>query len=151
ILPVWFSIPPVCPEGGFMFGPIRKPARLGRWDGRKRSTRSEEPLWVYLCRRPVLLRLGLVFLTTLAMTLLVYAWGLPFPYRVGEIYAYDLCVRVAFSVETPVEPISPPAETVPPDRVRAMDRPVLERYVAGTILVQRNTPITERQLTLLKE
>jgi hypothetical protein len=52
-----------------MFGPSKKPSRLGQWDGRRRSSRSEEPVLPHLLHRTVLLRLGAVLVTALAVTL----------------------------------------------------------------------------------
>src|SRR5262245_51812400 len=81
-----------------MFGSIKKHARLGQWDGRTRSSRSEEPVLPRLWRRPVLQRLALVLVTSCIVTLLVFAWGPPFPYRAGEVYPSDLRVRVNFEI-----------------------------------------------------
>ena len=77
-----------------MFGPLKKHPRLGQWNGRRRSSRSDEPMLPMLWQRPVLARLAVVWLTTLAVTALAYAFGPPLPYRVGETYPYDLRVRV---------------------------------------------------------
>src|SRR6059058_270004 len=81
-----------------MFGPVKKPSRLGQWNGRRRSSRSNEPVLPRLWQRPVLLRLGLVLVTALSVTLLAYLWGPPFPYRVREIHPSDLRVRVDFEL-----------------------------------------------------
>src|SRR5436305_12864695 len=80
-----------------MFG-AKKSMRLGQWDGRRRSSRSEEPVLPRLWQRSVLLRLGVVFLTALACTLLSYYWGPTQAYRVGQISRYDLRSRVYFQV-----------------------------------------------------
>src|SRR5262249_60776331 len=68
-----------------MFGPIKKAPRLGQWDGRRHSSRSDHlvrsPLW----GRPVLLRLGAVLATVVLTTVLAYAWGPPLPYRIGRV------------------------------------------------------------------
>ena len=45
-----------------MFGG-RKHPRLGQWNGRRRSSRSDEPMLPRLWQRPVLFRLGIVWLT----------------------------------------------------------------------------------------
>src|SRR5437870_13841710 len=81
-----------------MFSPFKKHSRLGQWDGRRRSSRSDEPVLPLLWQKPVLCRLALVLVTTLAVTLLIYAWGPPLPYRVGETYPSDLRVRVYFEI-----------------------------------------------------
>jgi putative nucleotidyltransferase with HDIG domain len=147
-----------------MFGPLKKHPRLGQWNGRTRSSRSEEPLLPRLWRRPVMLRLAVVWLTTLAATAIAYAWGPPLPYRVGETCPHDLRVRVDFEILNPVELVNrkeaqriretkgtrPPtgaAEGAPPDRQWA----VVEPYTTGMLLIQRGQPITDRQLALLQE
>src|SRR4051812_15356775 len=82
-----------------MFGPFKKPTRLGQWDGRRRSSRSDEPIWPRLLRRSVLLRLTAVLVTALSATLLAFFWGTPPSYRVGESPPHDLRARVYFEVE----------------------------------------------------
>src|SRR5687767_3989564 len=77
---------------------MKKLSRLGQWDGPRRSSRGHESLLCGLCGRPALLRLGVVFVAALALTGLAYVWGLPFPYRIGEVWAHDVRARVAFSV-----------------------------------------------------
>ncbi len=77
-----------------MFAPQKKSTRIGQWNGRRRSSRSEEPLLTQLNRRSVLLRLGCVLITALGATLLAVAWGAPQPHRVGEICPHDLRARV---------------------------------------------------------
>ena len=72
-----------------MFGPIRKPSRLGQWNGRRRSSRSAEPILARLCQRPVAVRLTLVLVTALAVTALAIFWGPPLPYRAGRVHAWD--------------------------------------------------------------
>ena len=47
-----------------MFGPLsKKPARLGQWNGRRRSSRSDRLPLPGLLQRPVLLRLLVVLVT----------------------------------------------------------------------------------------
>jgi putative nucleotidyltransferase with HDIG domain len=146
-----------------MFSPLKKDARLGQWDGRRRSSRSDEPVLPLLWQKPVLCRLALVLVTTLAVTLLIYAWGPPLPYRVGETYPSDLRVRVYFEIvnqpqteqarEEAIERL-PPAEGGDPvarEEARRAVPPVVEKYPAGMPLVQRGKPITPRQLFLLEE
>src|SRR5262249_40900792 len=82
-----------------MLGPSKKlPSRIGQWDGRKRSSRSEEPVLPNLLRRSVLVRRGAGLVTTVGVTLLGLAPGPPLPYRVGEVYPNDLRVRVYFEL-----------------------------------------------------
>jgi putative nucleotidyltransferase with HDIG domain len=158
-----------------MFNPLKKPSRLGQWNGRRRSSRSDEPVWPQLRRRPVLCRLAVVVLTAAAVTGIAYLWGPPMPYRVGEVYPYDLRVRADFELVNDVElvkqgcpladegrlpPPAPPDKPAKKDKAdkvivrekaRSADRPVLEKYPQGVVLVQRGQPISERQLALLKE
>jgi putative nucleotidyltransferase with HDIG domain len=159
-----------------MFNPLKKPSRLGQWNGRRRSTRGDDPVWPYLGRRPVLLRLAVVVLTTAAVTGIACLWGPPMPYRIGEVYPYDLRVRADFELVNEVELITqplpggdeaPPPPPAPPpvgpgrpgkghkpvvrESARSADRPVLEKYPRGVVLVPRGQPISERQLALLKE
>src|SRR5262245_49564363 len=88
-----------------MFGPLKANPnpRLQQWNGRTRSSRHDEPMLRRLTQKPVLARLAIVWTTTLLVTLLGVAWGPPFPYRVGEVYGYDLRARVDFEVVNEVE------------------------------------------------
>jgi putative nucleotidyltransferase with HDIG domain len=146
-----------------MFGASKKLARLGQWDGRTRSSRSEEPVLPQLWRRSVLARLGVVLATAVAVTIVVFAAGPPRPYRLGEIYPYDLRVRAYFEVinqpqtayarEEAIERL-PPAEGDDPvarEEARRAVPPVVEKYNVGVPLVQRGQPISGRQLALLME
>src|SRR5712692_6559408 len=78
--------------------PNRKLSRLGQWDGRRRSTRGDEPVLRRLCQRWALARLVPVLVTTALATFLACWWGPPFPYRIGEVYPRDLRVRVYFEM-----------------------------------------------------
>ena len=51
-----------------MFGPFKKPSRLSQWDGRRRSSRSDDPVLLHLFCRAVLFRLTLVLATVLGAT-----------------------------------------------------------------------------------
>lgn len=158
----------------------RKSSRLSQWPGPRPAT-HHGTLWAALRQRPVLARLAVVLLTTLSVTLLAYFWGPPMPYRVGEIYPYDLRVRADFELLNEVEMIvqpapaaaasgqKKPAHAPAPDRsasperprpsvgppiqesARSVDQPVVEKYPRGVVLVPRGQPISERQLALLKE
>src|SRR5437660_11423256 len=86
--------------------PMKKPPRLGQWDGRRRSSRQEEPLWRRLGQPAVLVRLGVAWLTAVAVTVLAVSWGPPFPYRIGEIYPHDMRARVDFEIVNQVELIN---------------------------------------------
>jgi cyclic-di-AMP phosphodiesterase PgpH len=128
-----------------MFGPFKKPARIGQWDGRRRSSRSDEPFWSRLLRRHVLLRLAAVLVTALSATFLAFYWGTSASYRVGETAPNDLRARVYFEVER-LPPQTHSGEVDAPPSA-----PLLERFPPGTLLVQRGVPITEPQFTLLRE
>jgi putative nucleotidyltransferase with HDIG domain len=146
-----------------MFGPIRKHARLGQWNGRRRSSRDDELVLPHVWRRPVLLRLALVLVTAVAVTLLIYSWGPPFPYRVGEVCPNALAVRVDFELINHVQTEWNREEALkrykeveghdPPDReeVRRRVPPVVVKIAQDKLLVPRGQPITDRQLILLQE
>jgi putative nucleotidyltransferase with HDIG domain len=146
-----------------MFGPIKKSTRLGQWNGRRRSSRSDEPVLPRLWQRSVLLRLGAVLVTALTATFLAYYWGPSQSYRVGEICMHDLRVRVYFELvnqaqtdrkrDEAVERLSPEQRSDPLacEQARRAVPDVIERYPAGTLLVQRGQPISELQFNLLEE
>lgn len=138
-----------------MFGMWRRSAsRLGSWNCRRRFAGDGEAgrfRWSW----SVAGRLAVVGLTILATTWLACAWGPPLPYRVGEIHPHDLRVRVDFEVINHVELVNqgPSTEVIDDDvlreRAQFTERPVIERYPRGMVLVPRGTPIQERQLELL--
>ena len=84
-----------------MFTPHKKPSRLGQWNGRRRSSRSEEPLLPQLQPARRAAAAGRVLATALGATLLAFFWGTPLPYRVGEITPHDLRARVYFRRRQP--------------------------------------------------
>src|SRR5688572_12892021 len=135
-----------------MFGPLKKIPRLMQWDGRTRSSRQEEPLLRQLTKKHTLLRLAVVWLTTMGATALAIWWGTPMHYRAGEVYPHDLRARVDFTVVNHVELINQERrrEGVP-EKPTPGDRPVFEKYPRGMLLVPRGEAIGERQLDLLKE
>jgi putative nucleotidyltransferase with HDIG domain len=128
-----------------MFGAFKKSMRIGQWDGRRRSSRSDEPVWPRLLRRDVLLRLAAVLVTALGATFLAYYWGTTASYRVGESPSHDLRARVYFEVERL------PGQTQRSNPDAPPGAPLLERFPPGTLLVQRGVPITEPQFALLRE
>src|SRR5271165_2427208 len=81
-----------------MFGTVKRTTRLGQWNGPRHSSREEARVLPQLWNRAVLVRLGVVLLTAAAVTAIVYCWGPPFPYRIGEVYPTDLRVRVGFEI-----------------------------------------------------
>jgi putative nucleotidyltransferase with HDIG domain len=144
-----------------MFAPQKKPTRIGQWNGRRRSSRSEEPLLSQLHRSSTLLRLGCVLATVLGATLLAFVWGTPQPHRVGEICAHDLTARVAFQVVNEVETEQarhdalqeiPPGERTEQRIAEVRDSipPVIDKCSQGTLLVRRGQPITDAQAALLE-
>jgi putative nucleotidyltransferase with HDIG domain len=134
-----------------MFGPLRKSmSRLGQWNGRRRSSRSETTVLPRVFRRSVLARLAAVFATTLAVTALAYLGDPPLPYRLGEIYPHDLRVRVDFEVVNPIG-LANQGRDEPPPTPGLPQRPVVvEKYTPGMVVVERGQPIQERELDLLK-
>jgi putative nucleotidyltransferase with HDIG domain len=146
-----------------MFSSLRKSTRLGQWNGRRRSSRNEEPVLSRLWEAPVLLRLATVLATMAVVTFLAFRSGPPLPYRVGEIYAMDLRVRAPFEVinqpqtdlarvavakRMPTEQLNDPAAR---ERIIRAVPPVVDKYPVGKTLVRHGEPITEAQLALLKE
>src|SRR6516164_4581585 len=81
-----------------MFSLFKKPSRLYQWNGRRRSSRSDEPLLTNLGHRSALYRMGAVLLTVLFATLLAFYFGPAQSFRIGEICQHDLRARVYFEV-----------------------------------------------------
>lgn len=121
-----------------------------QWNDRRRFAEPHESVALPL------MRLALALLTTLAVTALAVWSGPPMPYRLGEVYPYDLRVRADFQVVNHVEFVNQQERAAlqneGPVREQAVysDRPVLEKYPRGMLLLPRDTPIMERQLGLLK-
>ncbi len=133
-----------------MFGAVKKLPRLGRWSGRKRSTRAE-PFFRRLGQRRVLMRIAVVWLTTGLVTFLAAWWGEPMPYRRGAIYRHDFRARVDFEVVNHVASADDPKHAAAADPVGGRELPKLDHYKRGLLLLERGQPIQERQLELLKE
>jgi putative nucleotidyltransferase with HDIG domain len=145
-----------------MFGAVKKPTRLGQWNGRRRSSRSDDPVLPNLWRRPVLIRLAAVLVTALSATFLAYSWGPQQPYRAGEVCPHDLRARVYFEIaysthtnrlrDEAVKALSPEKRRDPEAcaAARRAVQPVVGRFPPGTLLVQRGQPINEPQLALLR-
>ncbi|MFQ3650179.1 MAG: HDIG domain-containing metalloprotein [Gemmataceae bacterium] len=145
-----------------MFASSRKPSRIGQWDGRRRSSRSEEPVLPRLWEQPVQLRLGTVLVTAIALTVVAFLWGPAYSYRPGQIFPHDIRARVYFEIADVIETARRRDEAVerlsPEDRcdaakcenVRLSVQAVIERYPPGALLVSRGQPITEQQMVLLK-
>lgn len=104
-----------------MFSASKKPDRLGQWDGRRHSSRSDRPLFERLARRDVIARLAIVLITTILVAAVSYWGGLPFPYREDQIAAHDIKARVAFDAAG-------------------------ERVARGAVLAPQGQPIGKRPL-----
>src|SRR5690349_20343266 len=137
-----------------MFGPFKKPSRLGQWNGRGRSSRSDDPVMPYLVQRAVLLRLGAVLTAVLGATYLAHDWGGLMSFRVGEVRPHDLRARVYFEVVDEEETARKRDEAVQSlpleeqrnhkkcEEIRKGVEPVKKSFSPGTLLVERNFPIT---------
>jgi putative nucleotidyltransferase with HDIG domain len=145
-----------------MFGPIKKPSRIGQWDGRRRSSRSDAPVLPHLWRRSVWLPLGAVLVTALGVTGMAYLWGPPQAFRVGEVSPHDLRARVYFEIvnQTQTARLQDEAvERLPPERrsdpaacaaARRAVQPVVHRFPPGFLLAQRGQPLSEPQVLLVQ-
>jgi putative nucleotidyltransferase with HDIG domain len=141
---------------------MKKSSRIGQWNGRRRSSRSDEPVLPYLLQRAVLLRLGAVLLTVLGATYLANSWGGPLSFRVGEVRSYDLRSRVYFEVvdnEATARRRDEIIQLLPPEKqrdhqfceqLRRNIPPVMKPYPPGTLMVERNTALTDSQYDLLQ-
>jgi putative nucleotidyltransferase with HDIG domain len=145
-----------------MFGPGKKFSRLGQWNGRRRSSRSDDLVWPHLLQRSVWLRLGAVLATALTVALMAYTWGPPQSFRIGEIWPHDLRARVYFEIIDQAQTDrkrDEAMERLPADMrsdpetcecAREAVPAVVERFPPGTLLVQRGHPITGPQIGLLR-
>lgn len=139
----------------------KKPSRIGQWDGRRRSSRSDEPIWPQLANRPALLRLAAVLLTTLLVTLAAFHWGPTQAPRVGQVCTHDLRSRLDFRVVDQIQTArqrEAAVETLPehlrsdPHAVEAVRSSVpicYDEFPQGSLLVQRGRPITRQQHQIL--
>jgi putative nucleotidyltransferase with HDIG domain len=146
-----------------MFGPSKKQPRLGQWDGRRRSSRSDQLTLPEIWQGPVLARFGAVFCTIVAVTLFAFFWGPPMPYRAGEVCPNDLRARVSFQVvngpktskakEDAVENLPEDLRNNPEEieNTRANTPLVFDSYPRTTPIVLRGQPIAEQQIHLLDE
>jgi putative nucleotidyltransferase with HDIG domain len=145
-----------------MFGPFKKSSRLSQWNGRRRSSRSDDPVLPHLFRRAVLLRLTVVLASVLGATYLAHDWGGLMSYRVGEVRPYDLRARVYFEVVDEEEtarkrdeavqalPVEQQRDRKICDRLRKEMPPVVRAFPPGTLLVERNFSISDGQYELLQ-
>jgi putative nucleotidyltransferase with HDIG domain len=145
-----------------MFGPSKKTTRLAQWNEQQGTAGSVTTL-LRFWQHPALHRCGMVLLSALAVALIVFAWGPPMSYRIGEVYPSDLRVRVYFEIvnqpqtdwrrEEAVEslPARQGGDPLVREEARRAVEPVIEKYPPGMPLVRRGQPITERQMNLLQE
>src|SRR4051812_20420454 len=84
-----------------MRGPIKKPTRLGLWTGPQLQPRGQHSWLTALCQREVFVRASIVVATVALLATLAYGWGLPLPYRIGEVCPHDVLARIDFSVIDP--------------------------------------------------
>src|SRR5205085_5543106 len=95
--------------------------------------------------------IGVVWLTTLVVTVLATWWGEPMSYRRGFIYRHDFRARVDFEVVNHIpSPDSDPGRPANSGAVFGRELPKTDRYQRGLVLFERGQPIQERQLELLK-
>lgn len=124
-----------------MFGSFRRvPARIASWALRQQA---DEPA-VVQPHRLGRTRAMAVALTILVVAAIAYAAGPPVPYRVGQIPQRDLRVRVAF------ESVNFPRTEAAREDAGATEA-VVESYSAGFPIVKRGKPITDEQLSLLRD
>jgi putative nucleotidyltransferase with HDIG domain len=145
----------------FPFG--KKPVRPIQWDGRRRSSRSDHPVFAHLLERDALLRTGAILFTALSAAFLAYHYGPPQNFRLGEKTQHELRARVYFEMvnqaqtehirDEAVEKLAPEQRGDPQaaDAARRSVEPVMDRYPVGTLLVQRGQPISEPQYAVLQE
>ncbi len=146
-----------------MLRPIKKQTRLLQWDGRRRSTRHEEPILPRLGRPGVLIRLFPVLTTVIIATLMISSASTPIPYRIGEVCPRDLRARVYFEVpdealtesrrEEAIEKLSPEDREDPElrEQARQSQPPVVKRFPQGAPLIQRGQPLRRDQISLLEQ
>jgi putative nucleotidyltransferase with HDIG domain len=146
-----------------MFQAYKKYVRPIQWNGRRRSSRSDDPVLAHLWGRDALLRLGAVLATALIATFLAFNYGPPQTYRVGEKCQHELRARVYFEMVNPAQserrkdeavaklPAELRGDPEASDAARRGEPPVIDHYPVGTLLVQRGQPITEPQYAVLQE
>jgi putative nucleotidyltransferase with HDIG domain len=154
-----------------MFGFFKKSSRLSQWNGRRRSSRSEDLELPNLFCRTVLLRLAAVLATVLGATYLAHNWGGLMTYRAGEVRPYDLRARVYFEFKNEEETSrrrdeavqkfttedkdlqkkTPKQQQAEIEKVRNDVPDVIKAYAPGELLVERNFPITDSQYELLQK
>ncbi len=123
-----------------MFGTLtRVPLKRGA-----RTVSSPSISWLTRLRQhPRSPRFLIVVLASAVIAIMTYSASLPLPFRVGEIPARGLRVRVPFIVVT-----EPQSEWASEDCDRPT--PTVEQFPAGVLLAKAGEPISERQLTLLR-
>lgn len=145
-----------------MGGSGKKPSRLSSWTAPQATARTHEPIFARLCQKSVLARLSVVAIAALALTCLAFFWGLPLPYRIGEVWPHDVRSRVTFHVpdddktevlrDEAVKQLPPEQRDDPSarDRARRAIAPVIEQINKNDILIHAGQPITEDDRNLLR-
>lgn len=118
----------------------RPPSRLGAWNGPACQT----SLFARLGRHPRTPRIAILIVTVAIVSAISYTAGPPMPYRLGEIPARGLRVRVPFAVVN-----APQTEWAREEVGRT--EPIVDQFPAGMPLAKAGEPITERQLGLLRK
>src|SRR6266404_1442886 len=80
-----------------MFNPLKRPARLGHWNGQRQSIHEDWLPLPRMERRAGLLRIGLVVATAALLTVITSTCAPPVALRIGEISVRDIRSREAFS------------------------------------------------------
>ncbi len=144
-----------------MFGPFKKPSRLSQWNGRRRSSLSDDPALPNLLCPTVMLRLMAVLTVVLGATCLAHNWGGLITYRVDEVRPYDVRARVAFKIkdeeattrkrDETLKQLSADPQRDPVAWTNALkNAEVYREFLPGTLLAERNVPISESQYELLR-
>jgi putative nucleotidyltransferase with HDIG domain len=140
----------------------KKSSRIGQWDGRRRSSRADEPVLPQVWKRDVLIRLATVLVTALTVTVLAFHWMPDQPFRIGQCCPHDLRARLYFEVVNEIQTgrlrdeaieALPPEQRCDPEVCECVYKsiaPAVDRYPAGTLLVRRGQPISGDQYQLLR-
>jgi putative nucleotidyltransferase with HDIG domain len=144
-----------------MSGASKKPSRLSLWTGPQLPAQQSDPWYTRFVQRDVLVRVAIVFAAVLTLTTLAYCWGLPLPYRIGEVWAHDVHPRVAFAVidkartedaqEAALERLTPEERDDPKvvAQIRAMT--VIKQFDVDDSIIKRGETITAEQRDLMRE
>lgn len=141
---------------------MKKHSRLGHWTPSPLTTTTAASRWTFLRDAAVRTRLAVVLLATLVLTGLAYGWGLPLPYRIGEVWAHDVEARVPFQAVDQaatdkarnqwIRSLPPHERDDPSSWVRACAAipPRFKEYPAGRVIIPRGQKISEEQRNLMR-